>query len=71
MTASKLGMVSAWADTTLADDLGVADADEDELYAASCRRHASGMMDWLIERQGAIEKRLASWRSHAPHGSGI
>ena len=48
--ASKLGMVSAWADTTLADDLGVADADEDELYAA---------MDWLIERQGAIEKRLA------------
>lgn len=48
--ASKLGMVSAWADTTLADDLGVADAREDELYEA---------MDWLIERQEAIEKRLA------------
>ena len=48
--ASKLGMAQAWADTTLSDDLGVADADEDELYAA---------MDWLIERQGAIEKRLA------------
>ena len=48
--ASKLGLTQAWADTTLADDLGVADADEDELYAA---------MDWLIERQGAIEKRLA------------
>ncbi len=48
--ASKLGMVSAWADTTLAEDLGVADANEDELYAA---------MDWLIERQGTIEKRLA------------
>ena len=48
--ASKLGMTQAWADTTLADDLGVADAGEDELYAA---------MDWLIERQGKIEKRLA------------
>ena len=48
--ASKLGMTHAWADTTLADDLGVADAHEDELYAA---------MDWLLERQGAIEKRLA------------
>ena len=48
--ASKLGMTRAWADTTLGEDLGVADADEDALYAA---------MDWLIERQEAIEKRLA------------
>ena len=48
--ASKLGMTRAWVDTTLAEDLGVADADEDSLYAA---------MDWLIERQEAIEKRLA------------
>ena len=48
--ASKLGMTRAWADTTLADDLGVRGAHEDELYAA---------MDWLIERQEAIEKRLA------------
>ncbi len=48
--ASKLGMVGAWADTTLADDLGVADAHEDELYEA---------MDWLIERQEKIEQRLA------------
>ena len=48
--ASKLGMTRAWADTTLADDLGVADASEDELYAT---------MDWLVERQGKIEKRLA------------
>lgn len=48
--ASKLGMIGAWADTTLAQDLGVADAHEDELYAA---------MDWLIERQETIEKRLA------------
>ena len=48
--ASKLGMTRAWADTTLADDIGVADAREDELYAA---------MDWLIERQQTIEKKLA------------
>ena len=48
--ASKLGMTRAWADTTLADDLGISDAHEDELYAA---------MDWLIERQQTIEKKLA------------
>jgi Transposase DDE domain len=48
--ASKLGLTHAWADTTLAEDLAVADAHEDELYAA---------MDWLIERQDKIEKRLA------------
>ena len=48
--ASKLAMTHAWADTTLTEDLGVADAHEDELYAA---------MDWLIERQDKIEKRLA------------
>jgi Transposase DDE domain len=48
--ASKLAMTQAWADATLADDLGIADADEDELYAA---------MDWLAERQDNIEKRLA------------
>ena len=50
-------MTRAWADTTLADDLGVADAHEDELYAA---------MDWLIERQEAIEKRLT--RRHLKAG---
>jgi hypothetical protein len=48
--ASKLAMTHTWADTTLAEELGVADAHEDELYAA---------MDWLIERQDKIEKRLA------------
>ena len=48
--ASKLAMTHAWADTTLAEEFGVADAHEDELYAA---------MDWLIERQDKIEKRLA------------
>lgn len=58
--ASKLGMVGAFADTTLADDLGVADANEDELYAA---------MDWLIERQGRIEQRLA--KRHLKNGSHV
>jgi len=48
--ASKLAMTHAWAGTTLAEDFSVADAHEDELYAA---------MDWLIERQNKIEKRLA------------
>ncbi len=48
--ASKLGMTRAWADTTLPEELGIADADEDALYEA---------MDWLIDRQEAIEKRLA------------
>ena len=48
--ASKLAMPQAWADTTLADDLGVADAHEDELYEA---------MDWLSQFQETIEQRLA------------
>ncbi len=48
--ASKLGMVSAFVDTTLADDLGLHGVDEDELYEA---------MDWLLERQPKIEKKLA------------
>src|SRR5262245_4961277 len=50
-------MARAWSDTTLADELGVADADEDCLYAA---------MDWLLERQETIEKRLA--RRHLQAG---
>jgi hypothetical protein len=48
--ASKLAMTHALANTTLAEDFGVADAHENELYAA---------MDWLLERQDKIEKRLA------------
>jgi transposase len=55
--ASKLGMTRAFTDTTLGEDLGVADASEDELYAA---------MDWLAERQAAIEKRLA--KQHLKNG---
>ena len=36
--------------TTLGEELGVADADEDDLY---------GAMDWLLARQDRIEKKLA------------
>ena len=48
---SKLGTVRALSRSTLADELGVTDADGDDLYAA---------MDWLLERQARIEDRLAS-----------
>jgi hypothetical protein len=48
---SKLATTRAWKSTTLAEDCGVADANEDDLYAA---------MDWLLERQDHIEKKLAA-----------
>jgi transposase len=48
---SKLATTRMWHSTTLAQLLAVEDADEEELYAA---------MDWLLERQGRIEKRLAA-----------
>jgi transposase len=54
---SKLGTIRAFGQSTLADELGVADADEDDLYAA---------MDWLLDRQSRIEDRLA--RRHLADG---
>ena len=54
---SKLGTTRWWADTTLAEDLGVQDASTDEVYAA---------MDWLIGRQDQIERQLA--RRHLQPG---
>jgi hypothetical protein len=48
---SKLSTLTWWDDTTLGADLGVADANRDEVYAA---------MDWLLGRQDAIEATLAS-----------
>ena len=48
---SKIATTRWWSDTTLADTLNVSDADEDELYEA---------MDWLLQRQDPIEKKLAS-----------
>jgi hypothetical protein len=50
---SKLATTRWWADTTLAADLGVADATTDEVYAG---------MDWLAGRQDAIETKLV--RTH-------
>jgi hypothetical protein len=47
---SKLSTLTWWADTTLGADLGVAEASTDDIYAA---------MDWLEDRQDAIEAGLA------------
>lgn len=47
---TKLATTRRWHTTTLAADFNVADADEDDLYAA---------MDWLLGRQEAIQKKLA------------
>lgn len=55
---SKLATVRQWHTTTLADQLGVEDADEDDLYEA---------MDWLLERKERIEKKLA--KRHLADGS--
>jgi transposase len=48
--SSKLANTRHRHDTTLAQELDVADASEDQLYDA---------MDWLLERQPAIETKLA------------
>jgi hypothetical protein len=47
---SKIGTTRWWGDTTLPELLDVADSNEDDLYAA---------MDWLLQRQSTIEKKLA------------
>ena len=47
----KLSTTKWWGDTTLVDDLDLAGVSTDEVYAA---------MDWLGERQGAIEAALAT-----------
>jgi hypothetical protein len=46
----KLPTLATWNDTTLGPDLGIAQASIDEVYAA---------MDWLLDRQDAIEATLA------------
>ena len=52
---SKLATTRWWHVTTLPSLLGVADADEDELYTA---------MDWVLTRQPFIEKKLAARHLH-------
>jgi transposase len=49
--ASKLATTQHWHTTTLAEELGVAEATENDLYEA---------MDWLLERKERIEKKLAA-----------
>jgi hypothetical protein len=49
--ATKLATTRSWHTTTLAEDFGVTEANEDDLYAA---------MDWLLGRQEAIQKKLAT-----------
>ena len=51
----KLATTRWWHSTTLAEDFGVADANEDDLYAA---------MDWLLARQGAIQNKLSRRHLH-------
>jgi transposase len=48
---SKLATTRIWHTTTLAEELSVEDADEDDLYEA---------MDWLLTRKEKIEKKLAA-----------
>jgi Transposase DDE domain len=48
---SKLATTRLWHTTTLAEELSVAGANEDDLYDA---------MDWLVARQQRIEKKLAA-----------
>jgi len=55
---SKLATTRLWHTTTLAEELGVADANEDDLYEA---------MDWLLARQDRIENKLAA--RHLSEGS--
>lgn len=47
---SKLATTRRWHTTTLAAELSLQDANEDDLYAA---------MDWLLARKGRVEKKLA------------
>jgi hypothetical protein len=53
---TKLATTRWWQTTTLAADFGAADASEDDLYAA---------MDWLLQRQDTIQKKLAARHLHA------
>ena len=49
--ATKLATTRLWHTSTLAAEFGVADASEDDLYAA---------MDWLLAGQDRIQKKLAT-----------
>ena len=48
--ASKLALVRSWSDSTLAEELELGDANENDLYAA---------MDWALKQQPKVEAKLA------------
>ena len=58
--ASKLATTRLWHTTTVAEEFGVVEAREDDLYRA---------MDWLLERQARIERALA--RRHFSEGEHV
>ncbi len=58
--ASKLGTARLWNSSTLGEDLGVEDAAVEELYDA---------LDWLLDRQDSIERKLA--RLHLQDGAKV
>ena len=55
---TKLATTRWWHTSTLAEEFGVTEADEDDVYEA---------MDWLLERQPVIERKLAA--RHLGEGS--
>ncbi len=57
-SCSKLATTRVWHSTTLAEELSIKDATEDDLYEA---------IDWLLERQARIENKLA--KCHLSEGS--
>jgi transposase len=57
---SKLATVRHWHTTSLAGELGIEDADEDDLYEA---------MDWLLARKEKIENKLA--KKHLGTGAAV
>jgi len=59
-SCSKLASTRLWHTTSLAEEMSVTDADEDDLYDA---------MDWLLARQERIEKKLAE--RHLQEGSTV
>ena len=58
--ASKLATTRLWHTTTLGEELSLEDTDEDDLYEA---------MDWLLQRQDRIERKLA--KRHLAEGDPV
>ena len=58
--ASKLATTRLWHTTTLGEELSLGDTDEDDLYEG---------MDWLLERQDRIERKLA--KRHLAEGDHV